>query len=370
MRCPDTLTLAALLILMPLGVNGASVTTVATSTELPEQSPCQVLQEAACSGVGYEDLMLPDALVHKLPNLASDELLSFLPLLEVGCSEGLREFLCALYMPVCTNYGFHLPPCRSLCKKAREGCEGAMAELSVPWPSKFDCTRFPEHHELMCVVTLNQSSFDITSTTFTTTTAAANTIFSPSPPPPQEHHHHPTLTQCTSNADCVFERAVCRGGGCVCEYPRTWGPTGCEYTQILGGQCSSDSQCSVVTPNAVCTNSVCTCVPPLTNYRNLACIHASGVGDMCYNDAQCRAVNKFSFCRLSVPEVVGVCACDRDQFIDIRGKCVPRLGGRCLKGDCPRQLGAALCQRGRDTVLKCFCRKKAVQRRGICLPPS
>lgn len=68
---------------MPLGVNGASVTTVATSTELPEQSPCQVLQEAACSGVGYEDLMLPDALVHKLPNLASDELLSFLPLLEV-----------------------------------------------------------------------------------------------------------------------------------------------------------------------------------------------------------------------------------------------------------------------------------------------
>lgn len=64
-------------------MNGASVTTVATSTEPPELSPCQVLQEAACRGVGYENLVLPDAFVHKLPNLASDELLSFLPLLEV-----------------------------------------------------------------------------------------------------------------------------------------------------------------------------------------------------------------------------------------------------------------------------------------------
>lgn len=136
----------------------------------------------------------------------------------------------------------------------------------------------------------------------------------------------------------------------------------------MGGQCTSDSQCSSVTPNAVCNNSVCTCVPPLTSYLNLACIHGespatlplsctylhpcsypcflasapalirgfylspvprapgSGIGDMCYNDAQCRALNNFSFCRLSVAEVVGVCTCDPDQFIDSRGKCVPRLG--------------------------------------------
>lgn len=33
--------------------------------------------------MGYEEPVLPDALVHKLPNLASDELLSFLPLLQV-----------------------------------------------------------------------------------------------------------------------------------------------------------------------------------------------------------------------------------------------------------------------------------------------
>lgn len=366
---PSLLTTSLLLLALASGGEGA---TVSTSTELPPQTPCQVLLEAACRGLGYEDTPLPDSLQHKLPNLASEELLSFLPLLQVGCSEGLREFLCALYMPVCTNYGFHLPPCRSLCKKAREGCAEAMMVLSLSWPSKFDCTRFPEHHELMCVTTLNQSSFGSIPTTTTTTTAAPVILptFPSSPAPSFPSHHSVLLTPCTSNADCVFERAVCRGGECVCEYPRTWGPTGCEYTQILGGQCTSDSQCSSVTLNSVCNNSVCTCVPPLTSYLNLACIHASGIGDMCYNDAQCRALNKFSFCRLAVAEVVGVCACDPDQFIDSRGYCVPRLGGRCYKGNCPRQLGAALCQRGRDAVLKCFCRKKAVQRRGVCIPPT
>ncbi|KAG0730076.1 Frizzled-7-B [Chionoecetes opilio] len=260
--------------------------------------------------------------------------------MQVGCSEGLREFLCALYTPICTNYGLHLPPCRSLCKKARKGCEEAMAELELSWPSKFDCTRFPEHHELMCVVTLNQSSFvDAT----TPSSAAATHTTAPSPPPFHPHHHS-AFTPCSSNADCVFE--------------------------IIGGQCTTDSQCSAVTPNAVCSNSACSCVSPLTSYLNLACIHASGIGDMCYNDAQCRALNTFSFCRLSVAEVVGVCVCDPDQFIDSRGQCVPRLGGRCHKGDCPRQLGAASCQRGRDAVLKCFCRKEAVQRLGVCITPA
>lgn len=359
---PSLLVTTSLLLFTAAGGGGAAL---APTTEPPDQSPCQVLLEAACSGPGYEETAIPESIAHKLPNLASEELLSFLPLLQVGCSEGLREFLCALYMPMCTNYGFHLPPCRSLCKKAREGCEEAMTELDLSWPSKFDCTRFPEHHELMCVVTLNQSRF--VDTTTTTIAAAAHTTASPLPLYP---HHHSALTPCSSNADCVFERAVCRGGECVCQYPLTWGSTGCEYTQILGGQCTSDSQCSSVTPNAVCNNSVCSCVPPLTSYLNLACIHGSGIGDMCYNDAQCRALNYFSFCRLSVAGVVGVCTCDPDQFIDSRGRCVPRLGGRCHKGDCPRQLGAASCQRGRDAVLKCFCRKEAVQRRGVCIPPA
>ncbi|XP_042239053.1 frizzled-2-like isoform X2 [Homarus americanus] len=300
-----------------------ATTTGAGPTDFPDSRPCEALQEGMCQGLGYEATFFPNLLNHKSQDLASAELLSFLPLIEVECSEVLREFLCTLYMPVCTNYGFHLPPCRSLCKQAREGCEGVMTDMGLTWPSKFDCTRFPEHHELMCLLTLNH-----TGTVPSTTT----TLPPPTRPPSGRWGSHPThsvgpqLTQCVSNADCIFERSVCRGGECVCEYPRTWGPSGCEETQILGGQCTSDNQCTAVTPNAECNDSVCTCVSPLTNYFNLACIHASVVGAMCYNDAQCRAVNKFSFCRFVVSEVVGTCTCDPDQFIDTHGRCVPRLG--------------------------------------------
>lgn len=317
--------------------------------------PCEALEEEACAGFGYQSTLFPNLLNHKSQELASLELLAFLPLLQEECSEVLREFLCALYMPVCTNSGFHLPPCRSLCKLALEGCWEVMEELGVRWPTKFDCTRFPEHHELMCLLSLNHSNVMSTSS------------LAPFTPPTQPEPAGPRLTQCISNVDCIFERSVCRGGECVCEYPRTWGPTGCEDTQVLGGLCTSDSQCTAVTPQAMCNSSVCTCVHPFTNYLNLACIHGSGVGALCYNNAQCRAINQFSFCRFLVEDVVGTCTCDPDQFIDTRGRCIPRLGGRCLKGECPRQLGAATCQRGRDAVLKCFCRKKAVQRRGVCV---
>ena len=53
---------------------------------------------------------------------------------------------------------------------------------------------------------------------------------------------------------------------------------------------------------------------------------ASEVGQLCYNDAQCKAINQFSFCKYIVPNVVGTCACDTDQFIDSSGRCVSRIG--------------------------------------------
>ncbi|XP_047477385.1 frizzled-1-like [Penaeus chinensis] len=238
-----------------------------------EDSPhCEPLEGEECQGLGYDTTLFPNLLNHRSQDAALEELKELIPLIEVECSEVLREFLCSLYMPVCTNYGFHLPPCRALCRQAREECEQAMLSDGLKWPDKFDCTRFPEHHELMCVLSLNQSNFLTTPI--------------PTQAPPNFSHSWrsgasmypagPSLTQCVSNADCVFERSVCRAGECVCEYPRTWGPYGCEETQILGGQCTNDNQCSTVTPNAVCLDNKCACISPLTSYMNLACIHEFG----------------------------------------------------------------------------------------------
>nr|XP_027209477.1 frizzled-1-like [Penaeus vannamei] len=125
-----------------------------------EDSPhCEPLEVEECQGLGYDTTLFPNLLNHRSQDAAMEELKELIPLIEVECSEVLREFLCSLYMPVCTNYGFHLPPCRALCRQAREECEQAMLADGLKWPDKFDCTRFPEHHELMCVLSLNHSNF-------------------------------------------------------------------------------------------------------------------------------------------------------------------------------------------------------------------
>lgn len=365
-------TMRSIYLCLIVGVMATTTTSTITTkvlgapNEIPSQYAevsrhCEALEGDTCLGLGYDDTIFPNLLNHKSQEEAINELKTYLPIIEVKCSEVLREFLCALYMPVCTNYGFHLPPCRALCRQVRRGCEDMMETMGIPWPDNFDCTRFPEHHELMCVLSLNDSSVTAIETTTTSSTIPSTGVWRAG------GFMGPQLTQCVSNADCIFERSVCRAGECVCDYPRTWGPYGCEETQILGGQCTADEQCSSVTPNAVCSNSECTCLSPMISYMNLACIHASEVGSLCYNDAQCRAVNTFSFCRYLVSQVVGTCACDPDQFIDIQGRCSPRLGGRCHKGSCPRQLGAASCQRSKNAILKCFCKKNAVKRRGVCV---
>ncbi|XP_064115520.1 frizzled-2-like isoform X4 [Macrobrachium nipponense] len=247
--------------------------TLALPADIPEYEElpksCESLQGDICQGLGYKETIFPNLLNHESQEEAITDMKKYTPLIEGQCSDVLREFLCALYMPVCTNYGFHLPPCRALCRQVRSGCEEMMEAIGLPWPDKFDCTRFPEHHELMCVMSLSSAVAPRTSTARPSTLIWRGNGFM-----------GPSLTQCVSNADCIFERSVCRAGECVCEYPRTWGPYGCEETQILGGQCSTDEQCSAVTPNAVCSDSVCTCRTPMISYMNLACIH----GERRYNE--------------------------------------------------------------------------------------
>ncbi|XP_042868597.1 frizzled-7-like [Penaeus japonicus] len=86
-----------------------------------EDSPhCEPLEGEECQGLGYDNTLFPNLLNHRSQDAALEELKALIPLIQVECSEVLREFLCSLYMPVCTNYGFHLPPCRALCRQVGE----------------------------------------------------------------------------------------------------------------------------------------------------------------------------------------------------------------------------------------------------------
>ncbi|KAA8583295.1 hypothetical protein FQN60_015841 [Etheostoma spectabile] len=68
-------------------------------------------------------------------------------MVNLQCSPDLRMFLCALYAPVCTEYGRMTLPCRRLCLQAKSDCYKLMDMFGVSWPQEMDCNRFPDCDE-------------------------------------------------------------------------------------------------------------------------------------------------------------------------------------------------------------------------------
>lgn len=66
-------------------------------------------------------------------------------MVNLQCSPDLRMFLCALYAPVCTEYGRMTLPCRRLCLQARSDCYKLMDMFGVSWPQEMDCNRLAQH---------------------------------------------------------------------------------------------------------------------------------------------------------------------------------------------------------------------------------
>ena len=71
------------------------------------------------------------------------EVHQFYPLVKVQCSPHLQIFLCSVYAPVCTILEDPLPPCRSLCLAAQDGCEELMNKFGFQWPANLACHTFP-----------------------------------------------------------------------------------------------------------------------------------------------------------------------------------------------------------------------------------
>ncbi|NXW50573.1 FZD3 protein, partial [Nyctiprogne leucopyga] len=71
----------------------------------------------------------------------------FHPMVNLECSRDFRPFLCALYAPVCMEYGRVTLPCRRLCQRAYSECSKLMEMFGVSWPEDMECTRFPDCDE-------------------------------------------------------------------------------------------------------------------------------------------------------------------------------------------------------------------------------
>lgn len=65
----------------------------------------------------------------------------FHPMVNLVCSADLRMFLCALYSPVCTEYGRVSMPCRGLCQRAKDECNKLMEVFGLAWPEDIECSR-------------------------------------------------------------------------------------------------------------------------------------------------------------------------------------------------------------------------------------
>ncbi|XP_068586172.1 frizzled-7-A-like [Cebidichthys violaceus] len=118
---------------------------------IPDHGFCQSISVPLCRDLVYNQTIMPNLLGHTNQEDAGLEVHQFYPLVKVQCSVDLRFFLCSVYVPVCTVLDRALPPCRSLCERARLGCENLMNKFGFQWPERLRCEDFPVHGAELCV---------------------------------------------------------------------------------------------------------------------------------------------------------------------------------------------------------------------------
>ena len=96
-----------------------------------------------CSDLGYDKVRLPNMFGHTTSKMAHLALSQYIPTIKAGCSPELNSFLCSAYLPPC-NQTDVVPHSRSLCLKARSGCEPLMRKFGFDWPENLACEKFPE----------------------------------------------------------------------------------------------------------------------------------------------------------------------------------------------------------------------------------
>ncbi|XP_050347935.1 frizzled-4 [Nymphalis io] len=115
---------------------------------------CEPIKVAMCKNIGYNQTGMPNLARHTLQADADVTLQTFSPLVQYGCSSQLHLFLCAVYVPMCTDkVALPIGPCRGLCESVYARCYPVLRGFGFPWPAELDCSLFPaeNNHEHMCM---------------------------------------------------------------------------------------------------------------------------------------------------------------------------------------------------------------------------
>uniref|UniRef100_A0A8C6SL99 Frizzled-3 n=1 Tax=Neogobius melanostomus TaxID=47308 RepID=A0A8C6SL99_9GOBI len=108
---------------------------------------CEPIRLRMCQDLPYNTTFMPNLLNHYDQQTAALAMEPFHPLVNLVCSADLRMFLCALYAPVCTEYGRVSMPCCGICRRAKDECNKLMEIFGLTWPEDMECSRFPDCDE-------------------------------------------------------------------------------------------------------------------------------------------------------------------------------------------------------------------------------
>lgn len=135
----------AVLVLVLVLLAGSGKAQYEKGISVPDHGFCQPIAIPLCIDIAYNQTIMPNLLGHIHQEDAGLEVHQFYPLVKVQCSPDLKFFLCSMYAPVCTVLEQAIPPCRTLCERARQGCEALMNKFGFQWPERLRCENFPPH---------------------------------------------------------------------------------------------------------------------------------------------------------------------------------------------------------------------------------
>ncbi|NXR98905.1 SFRP3 protein, partial [Oxylabes madagascariensis] len=114
---------------------------------------CEPVRIPLCKPLPWNVTKMPNHLHHSTQANAVLAMEQFEGLLGTNCSPDLLFFLCAMYAPICTIDFQHEPikPCKSVCERARAGCEPVLLRYSHAWPDSLACDELPVYDRGVCI---------------------------------------------------------------------------------------------------------------------------------------------------------------------------------------------------------------------------